>query len=94
MSDSSPKRTRTCVGCHTQSTKMQLVRIVRMADGSVTYDKTGRAPGRGAYVCSEQCLSASLKSKKLHRALKANIGKDDEQRIVREVHEALAKEVG
>lgn len=37
-------------------------------------DKTGKLPGRGAYVCaSEECLKNALKTNKINRALKCDI---------------------
>ncbi|MDQ2854525.1 MAG: YlxR family protein [Chloroflexota bacterium] len=30
-----------------------MTRLVRHADGSVTADPTGKAPGRGTYVCDQ-----------------------------------------
>lgn len=84
------KGSRTCIGCGEQSVKVGLLRIVRLADGSVAFDPTGRAPGRGAYACSAECLRKALKSKKLQRALKATIQEEEASRIVSEV-EAAAK---
>ena len=74
--------TRTCVSCRKQDGKIALLRIVRLADGSVAYDATGRVPGRGAYVCSASCLDAALKSGKLQRALKATIQEEEARSIV------------
>ena len=45
----------------------------------------GRAPGRGAYVCSEACFAAACKKKKLDRALKATLGSDEYDRIAADV---------
>ena len=66
------KGARTCVGCGEQTGKASLIRIVRLADGSVAFDPTGRKPGRGAYVCrSEACLMQAIKKKQLERAFSA-----------------------
>lgn len=68
------KRMRTCVACGATNNKSQLVRIVRGADGTVTLDESGRAPGRGAYVCqSRSCLEAAHRSHALDRALKVRV---------------------
>jgi hypothetical protein len=41
----------------------------------VSYDPTGKAPGRGAYLCGEAaCLEAAGKRGRLQRALKAADG--------------------
>lgn len=78
------KRQRTCVGCGSKSDKLAYLRVVKSSDGTVSFDPTGRKPGRGAYVCSIECLDKALKARKLQRALKTNIGPDDVERIVLE----------
>ena len=82
------KRERTCISCGAKSDKLTLMRIVRRADGSVESDPTGRIPGRGAYVCSVDCLTKALASRKLQRALKTNVTDDDAERIASAVRSA------
>lgn len=68
------QRPRTCVGCGEESPKRTLLRVVRAPDGEVRYDPTGRANGRGAYVCASlSCVAAAKKKKSLSRALKAEV---------------------
>lgn len=68
------QRPRTCVGCGEESPKRTLMRVVRAPDGEVRYDSTGRANGRGAYVCASlSCVEAAKKKKSLSRALKAEV---------------------
>ena len=43
---------RTCVGCNSQKSKNELIRIVMDKDGNISVDKTGKANGRGAYICN------------------------------------------
>ena len=83
------KKQRTCVACGAHAGKGDLHRIVRIADGSVCFDPTGRMPGRGAYVCSEECLAAALKAGKLARSLRAKLGQDDHERIACDLARAL-----
>ena len=67
-----PRRypTRTCVACRTERQKRDLVRVVRAPDGTVALDRTGKAPGRGAYLCADgSCWSTALKKKSIERAL-------------------------
>ena len=45
--------TRTCAVCRVARPKRDMDRMVRRSDGSVHHDATGRAPGRGTYVCHE-----------------------------------------
>ena len=61
---------RTCVACRTERQKRDLLRIVRAPDGSVAIDSSGRAAGRGAYICADgSCWAAALKKKSIERAL-------------------------
>src|SRR5215211_6745632 len=69
---------RTCVGCQQERPKRQLVRIVRSPEGAVTVDQTGKAAGRGAYVCSEApCWTVALRRGALSRALKTPVDAED-----------------
>ena len=64
---------RTCVACRTPGDKRGLLRVIRDPEGIVRFDPTGKANGRGAYVCaSETCISLAQKQKKLDRSLKAS----------------------
>jgi uncharacterized protein len=65
---------RTCVACRTTRPKRELVRVVRAPDGSVSFDASGRAAGRGAYLCADgACWSAALKKSSIERALSATL---------------------
>ena len=92
MSDVANKRVRTCVGCRKQLGKQELYRIVRNPDKTVSFDSKGRLPGRGAYVCSIECLREAYGSHKLQRALKVSVGQDDLERIASEIGEACIEE--
>lgn len=77
---------RKCVGCNEMKPKKDLVRVLRQADGVVTIDATGRANGRGAYLCKDEaCLARAIKTKALERSLK--------QPISPEVFEHLREEL-
>ena len=68
------KRPRTCTGCGGEFPKRDLLRIVRRPDGEVVVDPSGRAPGRGAYICRKlACLDLALKKRQLVRSLKAPV---------------------
>ena len=65
---------RTCVSCRCTSLKGELQRIVRDAQGDVRIDPTGKAAGRGAYLCgSVKCYEMAIKSGKLAKALRCAI---------------------
>lgn len=75
-----------CLGCRVRKEKRDLVRVVRSPEGEVNIDLTGKRPGRGAYVCSNQdCLDKAVKSRALERSLSISISL--------EIHEQLSKEV-
>jgi len=76
---------RRCVGCREMKDKPQIVRIVNNA-GQVMVDKTGKANGRGAYVCKNaNCLAKAQKSKGLERSLK--------QAVPSEIYDLLKTEI-
>ncbi|MBQ9062894.1 MAG: YlxR family protein [Eubacterium sp.] len=77
---------RKCVGCQERKEKKELIRVLRTPEGAVILDPTGRANGRGAYLCrSAACLQKAVRNRGLARAL--------EQEIPAEVLEALQKEM-
>lgn len=68
---------RMCVGCREMKPKAQLLRVVKPQDGDAHIDRTGKAQGRGAYICGQiECLRKAQKSKALERALDARIEPD------------------
>ena len=53
------------------------MRVVRTPAGDVVLDQSGRAAGRGAYVCrTEACLDTSITKGALSRALKTPVPAD------------------
>jgi predicted RNA-binding protein YlxR (DUF448 family) len=70
--------TRTCIGCRQAEGKRTLIRIVRGLDQRVTVDRTGRAPGRGAYLHEARaCWEKALKGATINHALKITPEPDD-----------------
>lgn len=65
---------RTCVGCNVQKNKNELIRIVINKEGNVFIDKTGKANGRGAYICNNpECLEKAIKSKRIERSFETSL---------------------
>ena len=65
---------RMCVGCREMKPKATLLRVVKPQDGDAHIDRTGKAQGRGAYVCeSIECLKKAQKTRALDRALETKI---------------------
>lgn len=84
------KRQRSCILCRMQDDKVNLYRIVRDSAGHVSFDASGRAAGRGAYVCSEECFNKVRKSRKLESALRVSVSKEDYEAIADALHHAIA----
>ncbi|MBO5570974.1 MAG: YlxR family protein [Clostridia bacterium] len=77
---------RMCVGCREMKEKKTLIRIVKNAEGAISVDKKGKAPGRGAYICySAECLEKAVKQHQLDRALETHIDQ--------EIYDQLSKEI-
>ena len=60
---------RRCVGCMESKPKRELVRVA-CYEGQVSLDPTGKAKGRGAYICKENaaCFRKALKKRAFARA--------------------------
>jgi uncharacterized protein len=83
---------RTCIACHRQRSKRELIRVVRSAEGTIEIDPTGKRPGRGAYVCADLgCWESALNHHKLGRALKC-APKDRDVEALREAVVSLLAE--
>ena len=68
---------RTCMGCNEKKSKKELVRIVKNKDGEIFIDRTGKAEGRGAYICdSIECLDKVIKSKRLEKVFESKISEE------------------
>ena len=65
---------RTCIGCNEIKPKKELIRIVKNKEGNIFVDKTGKANGRGAYLCDNiECLEKAIKTKRLERTFETAI---------------------
>lgn len=65
---------RTCMGCNTKKDKKDFIRIVKNKDGEVSIDKTGKMPGRGAYLCDNiECLEKAIKTKRIEKTFEIKI---------------------
>ena len=61
---------RMCVGCREMKPKMELLRVVKPQEGDAHIDRTGKAQGRGAYVCQNvECLKKAQKTRDLIASL-------------------------
>ena len=75
---------RKCTGCTEMKPKNELIRVVRapektdengvVSGGEVSFDLTGKKPGRGAYVCkSAECFEKARKARRFERSLGCKI---------------------
>lgn len=65
--------TRMCAACREVKEKTLLVRIVRYK-GDASVDLTGKACGRGAYICKNgECIKKARKSRALERSLSCGV---------------------
>jgi hypothetical protein len=69
---------RSCVACRQTQTKRDLVRLARASAREVRVDESGRAPGRGAYLCRDRaCWERALAGDSIGRALRVRLQPDD-----------------
>ena len=75
------KPIRTCIACRQEFEKHELTRVVRTPEGKFVVDFSGKANGRGAYVCgAPECIKKLKKNRLLNRAFGTEIptyGYDD-----------------
>ncbi len=65
---------RTCMGCNVKKPKKEFIRIVKSKTGEIDIDRTGKMPGRGAYICDNiECLEKLIKSKRLEKVFETKI---------------------
>lgn len=76
---------RRCVGCMESKPKNSLVRIA-CYEGEITVDPTGKAKGRGVYLCPDNdCMEKAKKRRSLQRNFEIEISEEKLQDIFREL---------
>lgn len=79
---------RKCLGCNEMKPKKELLRVVHNSQGSTSVDTTGRAQGRGAYICnSKQCFEKAKKTRAFNRAFQSNIPEEIYEDLIKELVE-------
>ena len=74
MAKSKSQPMRMCIACRQMKLKKEMTRVVKTADGDIFADPTGKAAGRGAYVCGDaECMKKLGDKKLLHKAFCANV---------------------
>ncbi len=79
---------RRCVGCMESKEKKDLIRIAGY-EGSIDVDPTGRAKGRGVYLCrnNEECWKKAFKKKALERSLNMPVSQEQKEQILQRLTE-------
>ncbi|NLL81913.1 MAG: YlxR family protein [Tissierellia bacterium] len=68
---------RKCISCGQGKPKKELIRIVKNKENEVFVDLTGKANGRGAYICASiECFEEAAKTNKLSRSLEIDISEE------------------
>ncbi|MBR4169034.1 MAG: YlxR family protein [Lachnospiraceae bacterium] len=72
---------RQCISCKAERDGREMLRIVKTPDNEIRFDATGRASGRGAYLCKNQtCVKNAFQRKAFERALHMKVsGQEAEQ---------------
>ena len=85
-----PKRM--CVACREMKEKRELFRVVKNAAGEIFADFSGKAAGRGAYICNnDECVKRLKKQRLLNKAFSAPVSDEVYRRIEEEVQSQNAK---
>lgn len=74
---------RTCVACRKVKAKRELIRLVRISNGSVEVDTSGKKAGRGAYLCqTPECWETGLKSGRLEYTLRTTLDQKNREQLI------------
>lgn len=83
---------RTCVGCGETKDKKDLIRVTYY-EGNLSLDTTGKAKGRGAYICADaECLEKAFKKNGFKRSFRCNLNNEDCARLKEEMEKLLAEQ--
>lgn len=88
---------RKCIVCQEMLPKKELIRVVRTPDEQIVIDLTGKAAGRGTYVCRQDtCLTpdtfaAGKWKKTLERALNMPITQEQYENFRQKWLELIGK---
>lgn len=78
---------RRCIGCMESKPKNSMVRIA-CYEGDVKVDFTGKAKGRGVYICPDgECIAKAKKKRALQRSFDIEISPEKVEEIFGELSE-------
>jgi predicted RNA-binding protein YlxR (DUF448 family) len=79
---------RTCIACGKTADKSVFLRFVTDGCGKVIYDRKGKLPGRGLYLCSEKdCSTAACRKNLFSKGFKEKIDKKEFTELSAEISE-------
>ena len=79
---------RKCIGCNESKPKKELIRVVKNKENEINVDLTGKANGRGAYICNDpECFKKVKKSRKLNRAFSMEVSSDVYDELLKEIED-------
>ena len=71
------------MACREVKAKRELIRLVRVSDGRVEVDVSGKKVGRGAYLCrARECWQIGLKGNRLEHALRTTLNQDNRKQLI------------
>ncbi|NLM04743.1 MAG: YlxR family protein [Clostridiales bacterium] len=77
---------RKCIGCNENKPKKELIRIVRNKSGEIKVDITGKAHGRGAYICKiKDCFTKIKENKTLNHTFKSDVPEEVYDDLIKEI---------
>ena len=73
------------MGCGESKPKRQLLRVA-FIDGKLSVDPTGKAGGRGTYICSDpNCAELAFKKNGFARSLRTQISREELDALKQEI---------
>ena len=65
---------RMCSVCRVRVDKRSMIRVVKDNQGTIAVDLSGKADGRGAYICqSNLCIDKCIKIKSLNKSFRGQV---------------------
>ena len=78
---------RRCVGCMESKPKAEMIRI-SYYEGKLAVDPSGKAKGRGVYLCPKsECMEKAKKKRALQRSFDAELSHDDIEKVFLKLEE-------
>ena len=82
---------RKCTGCGQMKSKREMLRVLKITENEILFDRTGKKNGRGAYLCcNRECLEKAFKNRGLERSLKCQIPVEIIESLKKELVESEA----